>query len=58
MKSKLFYKILHITFFISVLFVVNISCAKTEDVVPIENPTNPIDSNSTIYYGFVLNEVL
>ena len=58
MKSKLFYKILHITFFTVVLCTVNIRCAKTEDVVPIDNTIDSTETTDTIYYGFVLNEVL
>lgn len=58
MKSKLFYKILHITFFTVVLFTVNIRCAKTEDVIPIDNTIDSTGTIDTIYYGFVLNEVL
>ena len=58
MKSKLFYKILHITFFTVLLSTVNIQCAKTEDVVPIDNIIDSTGTTDTIYYGFVLNEVL
>ena len=58
MKSKLFYKILHITFFTILLCTVNIRCAKTEDVVPVNNTIDSTCTVDTIYYGFVLNEVL
>jgi hypothetical protein len=58
MKSKLFYKILHITFFTILLCTVNIRCAKTEDVVPVNNTIDSTGTVDTIYYGFVLNEVL
>ena len=58
MKSKLFYKILHITFFTVLLSTVNIRCAKTEDVVHIDNTIDSTGTTDTIYYGFVLNEVL
>ena len=58
MKSKLFYKILHITFFTVLLSTVNIQCAKTEDVLPIDNIIDSTGTTDTIYYGFVLNEVL
>ena len=58
MKSKLFYKILHITFFTILLSTVNIRCAKTDDVVPIDNSNDSTGTIDTIYYGFVLNEVL
>jgi hypothetical protein len=58
MKSKLFYKILHITFFTILLCTVNIRCAKTEDVVPVDNTIDSTGTVDTIYYGFVLNEVL
>ena len=58
MKSKLFYKILHITFFTVLLCTVNIRCAKTEDVIPIDNTIDTTGNTDTIYYGFVLNEVL
>ena len=58
MKSKLFYKILHITFFTVLLCTVNIRCAKTEDVIPIDNTIDNTGTTDTIYYGFVLNEVL
>ena len=58
MKSKLFYKILHITFFTILLCTVNIRCAKTEDVVPVDNTNDSTSTIDTIYYGFVLNEVL
>jgi hypothetical protein len=58
MKSKLFYKILHITFFTVLLCTVNIRCAKTDDVVPIDNTIDSTGTTDTIYYGFVLNEVL
>ncbi len=51
MKSKLLYKIFYCYIFISVVYFLNISCAKTDDVIPVI-----IDSTS--YYGFVLNEVL
>ena len=58
MKSKLFYKILHIIFFTVLLCTVNIRCAKTEDVVPVNNTIDSTSTIDTIYYGFVLNEVL
>ena len=58
MKSKLFYKILHITFFTVLLCTVNIRCAKTEDVVLVDNTNDSTSTIDTIYYGFVLNEVL
>ena len=58
MKSKLFYKILHITFFTVLLCTVNIRCAKTEDVIPIDNTIDSTGTIDTIYYGFILNEVL
>jgi hypothetical protein len=58
MKSKLFYKILHITFFTVLLCTINIRCAKTDDVVPIDNTIDSTGTTDTIYYGFVLNEVL
>jgi hypothetical protein len=58
MKSKLFYKILHFTFFIVLLFTINIRCAKTKDVIPVDNTNDSIGTTDTIYYGFVLNEVL
>lgn len=58
MKSKLFYKILHITFFTILLCTVNIRCAKTEDVVLVDNTNDSTSTIDTIYYGFVLNEVL
>ena len=58
MKIKTFRKfILSSLFFFIFLFISN-QCSKTEDVVPIEDTTNPTDSTVTIYYGFVLNEVL
>ena len=37
MKSKLFYNILHVSLFTVLLCTLNIKCAKTEDVVPIDN---------------------
>tara|TARA_B110000046_G_scaffold134916_1_gene141203 strand:- start:61 stop:708 length:648 start_codon:yes stop_codon:yes gene_type:complete len=52
MKSIISKNYLLFTSIISLIFIVNIKCSKTQDVVPID----PIDS--TIYYGFVLNEVL
>ena len=58
MKSKLFYKILHITFFTILLCTVNIRCAKTEDVVLVDNTNDSTSTIDTIYYGFILNEVL
>lgn len=58
MKSKFLYKILQITFFITVLFIVNLQCAKTQDVVTVDNTIDTSGSANTIYYGFVLNEVL
>ena len=58
MKSKLFYKILHYTFFTILLCTVNIRCAKTEDVVLVDNTNDSTSTIDTIYYGFVLNEVL
>ena len=58
MKSKLFYKILHYTFFTVLLCTVNIRCAKTEDVVLVDNTNDSTSTIDTIYYGFVLNEVL
>ena len=58
MKSKLFYKILHITFFTVLLSTVNIRCAKTEDVIPVDNTIDTTGTTDTIYYGFILNEVL
>ena len=58
MKSKLFYKIFLITFFIVLLCTMNIKCAKTKDVMPIDNTIDSTANTDTIYYGFVLNEVL
>ena len=58
MKSKLFYNFLHISFFTVLLCTLNIKCAKTEDVVPIDNTIDTTNISDTIYYGFVLNEVL
>ena len=58
MKSKLFYKILHITFFTILLCILNIRCAKTVDVIPLDNTNDSTGTIDTIYYGFVLNEVL
>lgn len=58
MKSKLFYNILHISLFTVLLCSLNIKCAKTEDVVPIDNTIDTTNISDTIYYGFVLNEVL
>ena len=58
MKSKLFYNILHIFLFTVLLCTLNIKCAKTEDVVPIDNTIDSTITIDTIYYGFVLNEVL
>jgi hypothetical protein len=58
MKSKLFYNILHISLFTVLLCTLNIKCAKTEDVVPIDNTIDTTNISDTIYYGFVLNEVL
>ena len=58
MKSKLFYKILNITFFTVLICTVNIRCAKTKDVIPIDNTIDTTGTTDTIYYGFVLNEVL
>ena len=58
MRIKTFRKfILSSLFFFIFLFISN-QCSKTEDVVPIEDTTNQTDSTVTIYYGFVLNEVL
>ena len=58
MKSKLFYNFLHISFFTVLLCTLNIKCAKTKDVIPVDNTNNSIGTTDTIYYGFVLNEVL
>ena len=58
MKSKLFYDILHVSLFTVLLCTLNIKCAKTEDVVPIDNTIDTTNISDTIYYGFVLNEVL
>jgi hypothetical protein len=58
MKSKLFYNILHVSLFTVLLCTLNIKCAKTEDVVPIDNTIDTTNISDTIYYGFVLNEVL
>ena len=58
MKSKLFYNILHISLFSVLLCTLNIKCAKTEDVVPVDNTIDTTNISDTIYYGFVLNEVL
>ena len=58
MKSKLFYKILHVSFFTVLICPLNIRCAKTEDIVPINNTIDSTGTTDTIYYGFVLNEVL
>jgi hypothetical protein len=58
MKSKLFYNFLHVSFFTVLLCTLNIKCAKTEDVVPIDNTIDTTNISDTIYYGFVLNEVL
>jgi hypothetical protein len=58
MKSKLFYKILLFTFFTVLICTLNIRCAKTEDIIPIDNTIDSTGNTDTIYYGFVLNEVL
>jgi len=58
MKSKLFYKVLHFTFFTVLICTLNIRCAKTEDIIPIDNTIDSTGNTDTIYYGFVLNEVL
>ena len=58
MKSKLFYNILHIFLFTVLLCTLNIKCAKTEDVEPVDNTVDSTSTIDTIYYGFVLNEVL
>ena len=58
MKSKLFYKILYFTFFSVLICTLNIRCAKTEDIIPIDNTIDSTGTTDTIYYGFVLNEVL
>ena len=58
MKSKLFYNILHVSLFTVLLCTLNIKCAKTEDVVPVDNTIDTTNISDTIYYGFVLNEVL
>lgn len=58
MKSKLFYKILYFTFFTVLICTLNIRCAKTEDIIPIDNTIDSTGTTDTIYYGFVLNEVL
>lgn len=58
MKSKLIYNILHVSLFTVLLCTLNIKCAKTEDVVPIDNTIDTTNISDTIYYGFVLNEVL
>ena len=58
MKSKLFYKILHVSFFTVLICTLNIRCAKTEDIIPINNTIDSTGTTDTIYYGFVLNEVL
>ena len=57
MRIKTFRKFILSSLFVFILFISN-QCSKTEDVVPIEDTTNPTDSTVTIYYGFVLNEVL
>ena len=58
MKSKLLYNILHVSLFTVLLCTLNIKCAKTEDVVPVDNTIDTTNISDTIYYGFVLNEVL
>jgi len=58
MKSIISKNYLLFTSIISLIFIVNIKCSKTQDVVPIEDTTTPIDSTNNVYYGFVLNEVL
>ena len=66
MKSKLHHKIFFWFFLISVIYTANISCAKTNDVQPIENnvdTTSTTIANDTVYInsttsGFILNEVL
>ena len=58
MKSKLLYNILYISLFTVLLCTLNIKCAKTEDVVPVDNTIDTTNISDTIYYGFVLNEVL
>ena len=57
MRIKTFRKFILSSLFFFILFISN-QCSKTEDVVLIEDTTNPTDSTVTIYYGFVLNEVL
>jgi hypothetical protein len=52
MRFKSFIKIISLPLFFILFLLNNNQCSKTQDVVPID----PIDS--TIYYGFVLNEVL
>jgi hypothetical protein len=66
MKSKLHHKIFFWFFLISVIYTANISCAKTNDVQPIENnidTTSTTIADDTVYInsttsGFILNEVL
>ena len=58
MKSKLLYNILYVSLFTVLLCTLNIKCAKTEDVVPVDNTIDTTNISDTIYYGFVLNEVL
>ena len=58
MKSNISKNYLLFTSIISLIFILNIKCSKTQDVVPIEDTTTPIDSTNNVYYGFVLNEVL
>ena len=58
MKSKLLYNILYVSLYTVLLCTLNIKCAKTEDVVPVDNTIDTTNISDTIYYGFVLNEVL
>ena len=58
MKIKSFRKIISLSLFFIMVLLISNQCSKTKDVVPIDDTTDPTDSANTIYYGFVLNEVL
>ena len=58
MKSIISKNYLLFTSLICLIFIVNIKCSKTDDVIPVENTIDTTGSSNPIYYGFVLNEVL
>lgn len=58
MSIKSSYKFVCLSLFFSLFMLISNQCSKTDDVTTVENTVDTTSTTNTIYYGFVLNEVL